>query len=85
MNLRYLILAAALLAAAPFAASAQQSTLPSVGSGKEANAVKNSGSTSPGGTGKTVVPGSKSTVAGDKAATTDAKTNMAGGSSGGGK
>lgn len=82
MTFRHLTLAA-LLAATPLMAVAQESTLPSVGAGKGATAVKDAGTKNvPGATGKTVVPGSTSTIAGDQHATSQAKTNTP---SGGGK
>lgn len=81
---------AAFLATSPLCgAMAQQTTSPTVGadSGKGSNAVKKGAAPNmPGGTGTTVVPGSNSTVAGDRTATADAKTGSNGtGSSGGGK
>jgi hypothetical protein len=72
----YHVTFAALLAASPLSAMAQQTTAPSVNS-KEAPAVKEGtagNSTSAGATGKSVVPGSGSSVAGDKAATQNQKT-----------
>jgi hypothetical protein len=76
----YHLTCAALLAVAPMAAMAQ-TTGPSVGADNQKEAfdtkagsgAKANTSTAPGATGKTVVPGSNSTVAGDKSATEEQK------------
>jgi hypothetical protein len=86
MKLRYVAFSA-LLAASPLCgAMAQQTTSPAVGAGntKEDTAVKNGmAMNNAGETGRTAVPGSHSTVAGDKPATADTKTGGTGSSSNG--
>ena len=86
MKFRYVV-SAALLAAYPLCgAMAQQTTSPAVGAGntKEDTAVrKGMAMNNPGDTGRTVVPGSHSSVAGDRAATADTKTGSTGGASNG--
>jgi hypothetical protein len=89
MKIRQFVVAI-LLAAGPMAAADAQSTVgPSVGADnrKESADVKAGSapaahsSNTPGATGKTVVPGSNSTVAGDKSATSETKTGSGGGGS----
>ena len=86
MKLRYVV-SAALLAAYPLCgALAQQTTTPAVGAGntKEDTAVRQGmAMNKPGETGRTVVPGSNSSVSGDKSATAETKTGSTGGSSNG--
>ena len=77
----YHLTCAAVLALAPITAMAQSTLSPSVGADnqKEANDVKTGSgaratqSTTPGATGKTVVPGSHSSAAADKSATEEQK------------
>ena len=80
------LLTAALLAVAPITGALAQGTGPNVkaDSPKESTAIKEGSgdATKPGATGKTVVPGTNSTVAGDSKATAETKT---GGTSGGSK
>ena len=84
MNLRNIVLAAA-LAISPLTSVLAQTTGPGIkaDSMKESSAVDNGsapGAHQAGATGSTVVAGDKSTVAGDKKATTDTKTGgVAGG------
>jgi hypothetical protein len=76
----YYLSCAALLALAPMAAMAQ-TTAPSVGADNQKQAsdtkagsgAKANTSTAPGATGRTVIPGSNSTVASDKSATDQQK------------
>jgi hypothetical protein len=80
------LLPAALLALIPLTGAIAQSTGPNIkaDSRKEATSIKEGSgeTTKPGATGRTVVPGSNSTVAGDSKSTADAKT---GGTAGGSK
>lgn len=75
----YHLTCAAVLALAPLTAMAQSTVGPSVDADhqKNANDMKTgsaaNSSTAPGATGKTVVPGSKSTVESDHTATTEQK------------
>ena len=75
----------AFLAVMPLAGTAaQQSNAAGSSGGNQPAAAKNLNT--PGATGKTVVPGNKSTVAGDKNSTVDAKTGQTNtGGSGGGR
>ena len=81
----YQIAIATLLAVAPVAGALAQTTGPLIGadSHKEADIKAGSDATSsntPGATGKTVVPGSNSTISGDKAGTAETKSGAIGGS-----
>ena len=76
---------AALLAVGPMAGALAQTTGPSIGanSHKDADIRAGSDTTSsntPGATGKTVVPGSNSTVSGDRSGTAETKSGAVGGS-----
>jgi hypothetical protein len=88
MKARYL-LPAALLVLAPLTGALAQGTVPNAKAdstnGITANKQGQSDTTKPGATGRTVVPGSNSTVAGDRKSTTDAKTGGPGGAAGGSK
>jgi hypothetical protein len=88
MKARYL-LPATMLVLAPLTGALAQGTGPNAKADdtKEITANKegSSDTTKPGATGRTVVPGSNSTVAGDQKSTTDAKTGGTGGTAGGSK
>jgi hypothetical protein len=84
MKVRYIVFAAT-LAASPLAAAFAQSTSPSTkaDSMTESTAMKNGSATNPnqaGATGSTVVPGDKSSVAGDRKGTAEQKTGQTTGS-----
>lgn len=89
MKIRHFIFAAA-LAASPLTGALAQGNSPTAGAAdtkssdpKPANSAATNSKT-PGATGSTVVPGSNSTISGDKAATADAKTGGTNTGSGGG-
>ena len=79
---------ATLLAVGPIAGALAQTTGPSIGANSQKDAGVRAGSdatssTTPGATGKTVVPGSNSTVAGDRSGTAETKTGGVAGGAGG--
>ena len=85
MKVPYIVFAATLIASPLAAAFAQGTTSPSTkaDSTAESTAVKNGSATNPnqaGATGATVVPGDKSSVAGDRKGTAEQKTGQTTGS-----
>lgn len=85
MQIRYIAFAA-VLAAVPLTVALAQTASPPAGAGdtKEDRAARDGSVTDkPGATGRTVVPGSNSTIAKDKPATADTKTGTTGSGAGG--
>ncbi len=85
MKVRYIIFAATLIATPLAAAIAQSTTSPTTkaDSPAESKAMKNGSATNPnqaGATGTTIVPGDKSSVAGDQKGTAEQKTGQTAGS-----
>jgi hypothetical protein len=85
MKIRYVAFAA-FLAAGPLTVALAQTASPPAGAGdtKEDRAARDGSVTDqPGATGKTVVPGSNSTIAKDKPATAETRTGTTGSGAGG--